>query len=607
MGGGSIANYAGCVRTALLLGVSILSPLVGAQRPAAGTIVAGELGKRLDTIVLDTAPSYWGAVLVAVDGKPVFAKGYGFADRQKIPNGPASLFDLGGATEQLTAIVTLRLCAEGKLRLDDPVAKHLHGWPADKAAITVGNLLHHTSGLSWSLGMWGSGAAAASRTAIDAIARTRLTGAPGTAAQHSPLDTILLALVVEDVLQARFDKIVTERMQKAFGMTGAGSCNGRFDGKLVTARRSQEDERGEPATAFALDWTHRGVGGVLASVLDVHALLGNLVAGKLLDEAQLDVLWRPSAGGEAFSVNVIGAGSERLVRVAGQTKGYRWRWLVHLATRTWIVLATEDFGSTAELETALLGELAQQLVAAQPPHEPPPAVPPPVPSSGAPGPGLPQSPVDGPSAERFVGTFAMPNGGGTLRIDRVGDGLRLSGSGLQASARIVDGAWSAGNAARAARAEDLGRALVERLARGDETAAEGFASPELASAAQRLIGDWLDAHGPLTRIEFVGTQFTGTQPHSWFLVHGADATMTFCAAWRDEQHLGSCRVPAEPPPFAVPLQVVRADCAIARAVAGGELRLTVEGPPSARVLVFEDGTPGPSGLLDCTLVGNAPR
>ena len=86
-------------------------------------------------------------VLVARDGKILFSHGYGMADREKrIPATPATRFRIGSVTKQFTAAAILRLAEEGKLSLDDPLAKYFPTYPGgDK--ITLRHLLTHTSGL----------------------------------------------------------------------------------------------------------------------------------------------------------------------------------------------------------------------------------------------------------------------------------------------------------------------------------------------------------------------------------------------------------------------------------------------------------------------------
>jgi CubicO group peptidase (beta-lactamase class C family) len=86
-------------------------------------------------------------VLVARDGKILFSHGYGLADREKqIPATPETRFRIGSVTKQFTAVAILHLAEEGKLSIDDPLAKYFSNYPGgDK--ITLRHLLNHTSGL----------------------------------------------------------------------------------------------------------------------------------------------------------------------------------------------------------------------------------------------------------------------------------------------------------------------------------------------------------------------------------------------------------------------------------------------------------------------------
>ncbi|GAA3037422.1 serine hydrolase domain-containing protein [Kitasatospora albolonga] len=56
-------------------------------------------------------------------------------------------FRIGSVTKTFVATVVLQLAGEGRLRLDDPVERHLPGVVPNGGAITVRQLLNHTSGL----------------------------------------------------------------------------------------------------------------------------------------------------------------------------------------------------------------------------------------------------------------------------------------------------------------------------------------------------------------------------------------------------------------------------------------------------------------------------
>ena len=63
-----------------------------------------------------------GAVLIAHNGKPVFAQAYGLADREhKVPNTIKTRFHIGSMNKMFTAVAIVQLAQQGKLGLDDPV------------------------------------------------------------------------------------------------------------------------------------------------------------------------------------------------------------------------------------------------------------------------------------------------------------------------------------------------------------------------------------------------------------------------------------------------------------------------------------------------------
>lgn len=90
-----------------------------------------------------------GVVLLAKDGKPFFAKAYGFADRQKrLPNTLATRFNIGSIDKSFTQIAIRKLARENKLALTDAIRKHLPDYPGPGAEeITIEQLITQTSGL----------------------------------------------------------------------------------------------------------------------------------------------------------------------------------------------------------------------------------------------------------------------------------------------------------------------------------------------------------------------------------------------------------------------------------------------------------------------------
>src|SRR5205823_4613465 len=102
-----------------------------------------------------------GSVLLARDGKPLFEKGFGFADLEHdAPDTPHSKFRLASVSKQFTATGIMILENEGKLKVDDPISKHLPLVPEAWGQVTLHQLMSHTGGVPENLrpalfkGLW---------------------------------------------------------------------------------------------------------------------------------------------------------------------------------------------------------------------------------------------------------------------------------------------------------------------------------------------------------------------------------------------------------------------------------------------------------------------
>ena len=103
-----------------------------------------------DAIAVEMKRSHTPGVGIAVvrNGKVILEKGYGLADvEHSVPAGPRTVFQSGSVGKQFTAALVLLLAEDGKLKLDDPISRHLANTPKAWEAITIRHLLTHTSGL----------------------------------------------------------------------------------------------------------------------------------------------------------------------------------------------------------------------------------------------------------------------------------------------------------------------------------------------------------------------------------------------------------------------------------------------------------------------------
>lgn len=67
-----------------------------------------------------------GAALVAENGKVIYKGGFGMANMEwGIPNEPDTKFRLGSITKHFTAMLTLELVEQGKIKLDGKISDNM--------------------------------------------------------------------------------------------------------------------------------------------------------------------------------------------------------------------------------------------------------------------------------------------------------------------------------------------------------------------------------------------------------------------------------------------------------------------------------------------------
>jgi CubicO group peptidase (beta-lactamase class C family) len=185
------------------------------------------LRKKLEA---DSAADHFsGAVLVARNGKPVFAQAYGLADREKkVPNTLKTRFRIGSMNKMFTATSVLQLAQGGKLGLDDSVAKYLTDYPNKDIAtkVTIRQLLTHTGGTGDIFGPDFEKHRLELRTLQDYI---KLYGnrapqfEPGSRWEYSNYGFILLGAIIEKVSGQSYYDYVREHVYAPAGMTSCGS------------------------------------------------------------------------------------------------------------------------------------------------------------------------------------------------------------------------------------------------------------------------------------------------------------------------------------------------------------------------------------------------
>jgi CubicO group peptidase (beta-lactamase class C family) len=266
------------------------------RRQSAGRgIVAGLLGREIDEYLRRlTGFGFSGALLVMRDHQIVLHKAYGLANQaEKIPNTIDTVFDIGSLAKQFTAAAILKLEHENRLNVTDAISHYLPNVPADKAGITIHQLLSHTAGLARQVG----GPMEISREEMLArIFNQPLSSEPGTRFAYSNSGYVLLAALVETVSRKPFRQYLSEHIFAPAGMRRTG-----FWGALVAQvspaliARGYDDfgREGSPLAWSATSWRHLGEGGITSTLADLYQWYLTLQSTGVLSQTAREKLWRP--------------------------------------------------------------------------------------------------------------------------------------------------------------------------------------------------------------------------------------------------------------------------------------------------------------------------
>ncbi|HYD25424.1 MAG TPA: serine hydrolase domain-containing protein [Croceibacterium sp.] len=215
------------------------------------------------------------AAIVTRGGQVLYSGGRGLAD---LETGraitPATVFRTGSITKQFVAATVLTLVAEGRLSLDDPLAKFFPDWPAPGAGATVRQLLNHSSGIfdyTKIPGYMLSEPTLRPNTTADLLAVIRSQpsrAAPGAAWEYNNGGYVILAAIVEQLTGRPWHAAVIERIARPLGLTTLRYAVDA-EGEPATARfYGAEDGRPVPARGVHMSVAH-GAGGLVASVEDM--------------------------------------------------------------------------------------------------------------------------------------------------------------------------------------------------------------------------------------------------------------------------------------------------------------------------------------------------
>ncbi len=320
----------------------IAAPVVARAQSSASD--NAEISERVDAYVAAEmrAEKMPGLALAVVrDGQIIKARGYGLANIElDVPVKAETIFQTGSVGKQFTATAVMMLVEDGKIRLDDPIGKYLHGSPATWDKITVRNLLTHTSGIhdyeTESLKNKGTAVVNLRNDYTEDELFKKFSGLPldfppGSKWSYSNSGYVILGILIHKVTGQFYGDVLQERIFRPLGMTStriiseADIIPNRAAGYRLVNGEIKNQEWVSPMLNTTAD------GAVYTNVLDMAKWDAALYSEKLLKKGSLNQMWTPvrlndgKTAEYGFGWDVTNVNGHRLIEHGGAWQGFTTR------------------------------------------------------------------------------------------------------------------------------------------------------------------------------------------------------------------------------------------------------------------------------------------
>ncbi len=260
--------------------------------------------------------AFHGAVLVQSHGQVVVDKALGDAPNQA---NRETRYWIASISKSFTATLIFRLQELGVLKLGDPVAKFFPDAPADKQAITIEQLLQHTSGLP---NKYASDGVVIRTEAVKRILQQPLVHPPGKEFGYTNDGYSLLAAVAEVAGGKSYPQLLERHILDPAGMKSSGLwpvCPGRTPVLPLSEKL--------PSKMNRENWGYKGPDGICSTTADLAKFMNALIAGKILGKASLQAMWKekvPIRDGHAAAgwFRSISATGSKIVWTRGTDHGH---------------------------------------------------------------------------------------------------------------------------------------------------------------------------------------------------------------------------------------------------------------------------------------------
>jgi CubicO group peptidase (beta-lactamase class C family) len=239
--------------------------------------------------VLDDNDQFMGSLCVRHEGKIIYERAVGFVDvEESILANTKSMYRIGSISKTFTSALIFMAVDEKKISLEDPLSKYISSFEKGEE-ITLSDLLNHRSGiynftdaadyLQWCVKPH------TRPILIQRIVKGGYSFEPGSKAQYSNSNYVLLTFILEDVYEKSYADLVDQKIVKPLKLkrTKVGEAIDTKNNECLSYVYSGKWMKMAEADMSV----PRGAGAITSTPEDLTSFFQQLFDGKLMSEESL--------------------------------------------------------------------------------------------------------------------------------------------------------------------------------------------------------------------------------------------------------------------------------------------------------------------------------
>ena len=233
-----------------------------------------------------------GTISVFKDKKEIYSRSIGYSDiNNNILSNESTRYRIGSISKIFTAVLIMQLVEEKKLNLNDKLSQY---FPDIKLSneITIEQLLTHRSGIynytdikdyeSW------MEKPLSQKELISKINKNKRRFKPNKKFEYSNSNYFLLSLIIEQIENGRFNKILEKKILIPYNLNQTYCCTNEENNNVAKSYYNINNKWKE-ATNTDLR-TAAGAGGIISTAKEINKFFNLLFNNKIINKESLDLM-----------------------------------------------------------------------------------------------------------------------------------------------------------------------------------------------------------------------------------------------------------------------------------------------------------------------------